>query len=89
MKQKHLTLEEREIIEDMLKNNFNFTEIGKVIGKHRTTISKEILNHRFEKKLYNMERLLLIVLILIIVNLLVVSLAINLVKTSLKENVKF
>lgn len=50
MKQKHLTLEEREIIEDMLKNNFNFTEIGKVIGKHRTTISKEILNHRFEKE---------------------------------------
>lgn len=50
MKQKHLTLEEREIIEDMLKNNFNFTQIGKVIGKHRTTISKEILNHRFEKE---------------------------------------
>lgn len=50
MKQKHLTLEERETIEDMLKNNFNFTEIGKAIGKHRTTISKEILNHRFEKE---------------------------------------
>lgn len=50
MKQKHLTLEERETIEDMLKNNFNLTEIGKTIGKHRTTISKEILNHRFEKE---------------------------------------
>lgn len=50
MKQKHLTLEERETIEDMLKNNFNFTEIGKVIGKHRTTISKEILNHRFKQE---------------------------------------
>lgn len=34
----------------MLKNNFNLTEIGKTIGKHRTTISKEILNHRFEKE---------------------------------------
>lgn len=50
MKQKHLTLEERETIEDMLKNNFNFTEIGKVIGKHRTTISKEILNHRIKNQ---------------------------------------
>ena len=50
MKQKHLTLEERETIEDMLKNNFNLTEIGNTIGKHRTTISKEILNHRFEKE---------------------------------------
>ena len=50
MKQKHLSLEERETIEDMLKNNFNFTAIAKAIGKHRTTISKEILNHRFEKE---------------------------------------
>lgn len=50
MKQKHLTLEERETIEDLLKDNFNFTQIGEKIGKHRTTISKEILNHRFKKE---------------------------------------
>ncbi len=50
MKQKHLTLEEREFIEDKLKENWNFTEIGKEINKHRTTISKEILNHRFQKE---------------------------------------
>lgn len=50
MKQKHLTLEERESIEDMLKDNFNFTQIGEKTGKHRTTISKEILNHRFKKE---------------------------------------
>lgn len=50
MKQKHLTLEEREFIEDKLKENWNFTEIGKKINKHRTTISKEILNHRFRKE---------------------------------------
>lgn len=31
MKQKHLTLEERETIEDMLKENINFTEIGKLL----------------------------------------------------------
>lgn len=49
MKQKHLTLEERETIEDLLKDNFNFTQIGEKTGKHRTTISKEILNHRFKK----------------------------------------
>lgn len=49
MKQKHLTLEEREIIEEMLKNNFSLTQIGSKVGKHRTTISKEILNHRFRK----------------------------------------
>lgn len=50
MKQKHLTLEEREFIEDKLKENWNFTKIGKEINKHRTTISKEILNHRFLKE---------------------------------------
>lgn len=49
MKQKHLSLDERETIEEMLKNNFNLTQIGEKIGKHRTTISKEILNHRFKK----------------------------------------
>lgn len=37
MKQKHLTLEEREFIEEKL-------------NKHRTTISKEILNHRFQEE---------------------------------------
>ena len=50
MKQKHLTLEEREFIEDKLKENWNFTSIGKELSKHRTTISKEILNHRFQKE---------------------------------------
>ena len=49
MKQKHLSLDERENIEEMLKSNFNLTQIGEKIGKHRTTISKEILNHRFKK----------------------------------------
>ena len=33
----------------MLKEKFNLTQIGEKIGKHRTTISKEILNHRFKK----------------------------------------
>lgn len=41
MKHKHLTLEERETIEDLLKKNFNLTEIANAIGKHRTTILKK------------------------------------------------
>ena len=50
MKHKHLTLDERESIESMLKEKFNLTQIGNALGKHRTTISKEILNHRFKKE---------------------------------------
>lgn len=44
----HLSLEERETIESNLKEQKNFTQIGELIGKHRTTISNEILNHRVE-----------------------------------------
>ena len=45
----HLSLEERETIESNLKDQKNFTQIGEIIGKHRTTISNEILNHRIEQ----------------------------------------
>ena len=34
----------------MIKEGYSFTQIGEKIGKHRTTISKEILNHRFLKE---------------------------------------
>ena len=47
---KHLTLEERETIESSLKENNTFTFIGEQIGKHRTTVAQEILNHRLEHK---------------------------------------
>ena len=47
---KHLTLEERETIESLLKENNTFTSIGNQTGKHRTTIAQEILNHRIEQK---------------------------------------
>ena len=50
MKQKHLTIDDREKIEEMLKEGLSFTDIGNEINKHRTTISKEILNHRFKKE---------------------------------------
>ena len=46
-KYKHLSFEDRCIIEEFLNNNYNFTKIGNRIGKDRTTISHEIKKHRF------------------------------------------
>lgn len=43
--QKHLTLEERTVIQSMLDNHSSFTEIGSALGKDRTTISKEVRGH--------------------------------------------
>lgn len=45
---KHMTINEREIIEDSLKNNLTFTEIGEKINYHRTTVAGEILKHRIK-----------------------------------------
>ena len=50
MKKKHRTIEKREFKEDKIKKNWNIKWIGKELNKHRTTISKEILNHRFQKE---------------------------------------
>ena len=49
-KQKHLTFEERTIIESELKNQSSFKEIGLLLGKDCTTISKEIRAHRIPEK---------------------------------------
>ena len=46
-KYKHLSFEDRCIIEEFLNNNYNFTKIGNRIGKDRTTISHEVKKHRF------------------------------------------
>lgn len=46
-KYKHLSFEDRCIIEEFLNNNYNFTQIGNRIGKDRTTISDEVKKHRF------------------------------------------
>lgn len=46
MKNKHLSYDERVLIEELLRNEYNFTDISKVLKKHRTTISKEIINHK-------------------------------------------
>jgi len=47
---KYLTYEERLEIEAGLKQNLSFGEIGRRIGKDRTTIAKEIKKHSYEKK---------------------------------------
>lgn len=46
-KYKHLSLEDRCVIEEFLNNNYNFTQIANRLGKDRTTIAHEVKNHRF------------------------------------------
>jgi len=47
---KFLTYEERLHISSGLKENLSFGQIGKSIGKDRTTIAKEIKKHSYDKK---------------------------------------
>lgn len=50
LKQKHLTLESRIIIETKLNEGESFKAIGRLLNKDCTTISKEVKNHlSFEK----------------------------------------
>jgi IS30 family transposase len=46
----HLTLSDRKDIENLLKEGKSFKEIGKILGKDCTTISKEVHRHRVERK---------------------------------------
>ncbi len=46
-KYKHLSFEDRCVIEEFLNHNFNFTKISNRLQKNRTCISKEVLKHRF------------------------------------------
>ena len=48
-KGKHLTWEDRRIIQLGLREHRTFTEIALVIGCSPDTISKEIRNHRYHK----------------------------------------
>ena len=41
----HLTIEDRQKIEELLQENKNFTYIGNILNKDRTCIRKEIKNH--------------------------------------------
>ena len=46
-KYKHLSFEDRCIIEEFLNHNYNFSQISNRLNKNRTCISKEVLKHRF------------------------------------------
>ena len=46
-KYKHLSFEDRCVIEEFLNEKYNFTQIANRLGKDRTTISDEIKKHRF------------------------------------------
>lgn len=50
MSYKHLTLDDRIYIQESLNNGENFASIARAIGKSKSTISREILNHRLQKK---------------------------------------
>ena len=47
---KHLTLDERNFIEQELSKNTTFREIAKTLGRDPTTISKEVKKHRIRKE---------------------------------------
>lgn len=44
-KNKHLTFEDRKLIEDALRDKLNFKSIAHIIGKDPTTVSYEIKHH--------------------------------------------
>ena len=46
---KHLNIFDRVTIQDMFDAGFSFTAIANAIGKHRTTISREVKEHRIKK----------------------------------------
>ena len=54
-KNAHLTFDERQTIEVSLRDNLKFKEIGEILGKDPSTISKEVRNHYkvVEKSTYN------------------------------------
>lgn len=46
-KYKHLSFEDRCVIEEFLNYGYNFSQIANRLGKDRTTISDEVRKHRF------------------------------------------
>ena len=44
-KNKHLTLEERQEIQDCLNHGMTFKAIAAQVGKDQTTVSKEVKKH--------------------------------------------
>ena len=54
--QKHLTLEQRVQIEQFLNQNYSFKDIGRLLKKDPTTISKEVRKHRTEKVIHSFNK---------------------------------
>ena len=52
-KYKHLSFEDRCVIEEFLNHRFNFTQISYRIGKNRTTIARDVKKHRYLRTTYN------------------------------------
>ena len=46
-KQKHMSFSDRLHIQELLNQNQSFSKIAKVINKNRTTVFREVYNHRF------------------------------------------
>lgn len=46
-KYKHLSFEDRCVIEEFLNRGYSFSKIALRLGKDRTSVSKEVLKHRF------------------------------------------
>ena len=55
-KYKHLSFEDRCVIEEFLNRGFNFSQIANRLGKDRTSISKEVFKHRFLRGAASVER---------------------------------
>ena len=52
-KYKHLSFEDRCVIEEFLNYGYNFSQIANRLGKDRTTISDEVRKHRFLRNTLN------------------------------------
>jgi transposase, IS30 family len=52
MSYKHLTVEERNTISTLLRNGCNFNEIAEVIGRHRSTIKRELDKYTYCDGIY-------------------------------------
>ena len=50
MKNKHLTIDERSTIKTLLDESTSFKAIARKLGRHCTTISKEVHSHIVFKK---------------------------------------
>ena len=46
-KNKHLSFEDRCVIEEYLNHGYNFSQIANRISKYRTTIARDVRNHRY------------------------------------------